>query len=318
ALAAIAVRVGERGWAGELYARLQPEAARWYVLMFGGFAVEATYARLLGGLAALLGRDAESDAYHEAALARAEEAGALPEQARVLAAHGAALLGRSSSDERARGQAMLARARALAEELGLQDVLAATARAGDLPAPAGPSSAGGPESDRAGLTLTCEGETWLVRVGAGTVRLKDSRGLRYVARLVAEPGRELHSLDLAGAAAEADAGDAGELLDGAAATAYRRRLAELDEEAREAEAWSDGARRARVRSEIEFLSAELARGLGLGGRARRGGSAAERARVAVTRRIREVIRRVAEQSPELGRHLEATLKTGTYCSYRPM
>ncbi|MFL5304669.1 MAG: ATP-binding protein [Polyangia bacterium] len=323
ALATIAVRVGERGWAGELYGRLQPEAARWHVLMFGGFAVEATYARLLGGLAALLGRDAESDAYHEAALARAEEAGALPEQARVLAAHGAALAARSSADQRSRGQAMLARAAALAQELGLQDVVAATEQVADISSPASPSvpGAGRHGTDPVGdqvLTLTSEGETWLVRVGSSAVRLKDSRGLRYVARLVAEPGRELHSLDLAGAGTEADAGDAGELLDAPAAAAYRRRLAELDDEAREAEGWNDGARRARVRSEMEFLSAELARGLGLGGRARRGGSAAERARVAVTRRIREVIRRVAEQAPELGRHLEATLKTGTYCSYRPM
>jgi hypothetical protein len=155
-------------------------------------------------------------------------------------------------------------------------------------------------------------------VGGTSLRLKDSRGLRYLARLVAEPGREIHALDLAGAAGESDVGDAGEQLDAAATASYRRRLAELDEEAREAEAWNDGARGARVRSEIEFLSAELSRAVGLGGRNRRAGSAAERARVAVTRRIREVIRRVAEQSPDAGRHLEATLKTGTYCSYRPI
>lgn len=328
ALAGTVVRVGAVDWAGELYQRLQPDAMRWYVLMFGGFAVDATYARLLGGLAALLGRDAESDAHYETALARAKEAGALPEQARVMAAHGAALIGRSSSATRAGGQALLLRARGLAQSLGLQDVLAATESVRDLSAPAPdankPVELGGVPSSvvttEPGLTLACEGEIWLLRAGAASVRLKDSRGVRYLARLVDAPGRELHSLDLAGGgtADAADAGDAGELLDPTSASAYRRRLAELDEEAREAEEWNDGARRARVRSEIEFLSAELSRGLGLGGRARRGGSAAERARVAVTRRIRELIRRVTEQSPELGRHLEATVKTGTYCSYRPI
>ena len=116
----------------------------------------------------------------------------------------------------------------------------------------------------------------------------------------------------------ADAGDAGEALDADARAAYKRRLAELDDELREAEAWNDGARLTRARGEIELLSAELSRAVGIGGRSRRVGSAAERARVAVTRRVRVDIKRVAEQSAEIGRHLEATLKTGMYCSYRPI
>ena len=57
--------------------------------------------------------------------------------------------------------------------------------------------------------------------------------------------------------------------------------------------------------------------MGLGGRPRRVGAASERARVAVTRRLRDVFRRMAEQSPELGRHLEDALRTGTFCVYRP-
>jgi hypothetical protein len=108
------------------------------------------------------------------------------------------------------------------------------------------------------------------------------------------------------------------MLDADAKTSYKRRLAELDDELREAQAWNDGTRVTRVRTEIEFLSAELSRAVGMGGRARRAGSATERARVAVTRRIRDVVRRVAEQAPELGRYLENTTKTGAYCSYRPM
>jgi tetratricopeptide (TPR) repeat protein len=334
ALASIVVRVGERDRAADLYERLLPEAGRWHVLMFGGFSAEATYARLLGGLAALLGRDAEADAHYAQALARAEEAAALPEQARVLAAHARALAGRQSAQDRARAPAMFTRARALAERLALADVLAATHEVwgevwGEAGGEAGtepvvPAVEHGPDRSRTGgmaesrLTLVPEGETWVIQVGGESVRLKDSRGVRYVARLVAEPGREIHALDLAGAGGETDSGDAGEALDPAAVAAYRRRLAELDEEAREADGWHDGARASRVRSEIEFLSAEVARAVGLGGRNRRVGSAAERARVAVTRRIREVVRRVGEQSPDLGRQLEATLKTGTYCSYRPI
>jgi hypothetical protein len=313
-LALIAVRVGDRAWAARLYQPLLPDATRWYTVMLSGFCAEATYARILGGLAAVLGRDAEADAHYASALARAEEVGAAPEQARILAAHAALLAARPSSADRARGAAMAARARALAAPLGLGDVIAATGPEPAAPAPAAPEI----RVAAAPLTLVAEGETWLLRAGSTSLRLKDGRGVRYVARLLGEPDREIHALDLAGAGNEADAGDAGEPLDAAAVAAYRRRLAELEDELREAEGWNDGARATRLRAEMEFLSAELSRAIGLGGRSRRVGSAAERARVAVTRRIRDLIRRVAEQSPELGRHLEATVKTGTTCSYRPL
>ena len=48
----------------------------------------------------------------------------------------------------------------------------------------------------------------------------------------------------------------------------------------------------------------LSGALGLGGRSRRLGSAAERARTAVTWRIRNAIRKIATAHPALGRHLE--------------
>jgi hypothetical protein len=37
----------------------------------------------------------------------------------------------------------------------------------------------------------------------------------------------------------------------------------------------------------------------------------------VTQRVRSTIRRIAVAHPELGRHLTASITTGTYCSYRP-
>lgn len=61
----------------------------------------------------------------------------------------------------------------------------------------------------------------------------------------------------------------------------------------------------------------IAGGLGLGGRARRLGSANERARVNVTRTIKQAMRTIALHLPPLGQHLTATLRTGTFCVYRP-
>jgi hypothetical protein len=44
---------------------------------------------------------------------------------------------------------------------------------------------------------------------------------------------------------------------------------------------------------------------------------AERARSAVAHRIRATIRRLGGLHPALGRHLEVSVSTGRYCSYRP-
>jgi hypothetical protein len=43
-----------------------------------------------------------------------------------------------------------------------------------------------------------EGEYWTVGYGGKSVRLKDSKGLGYLAHLLRHPGVEFHVLDLAG------------------------------------------------------------------------------------------------------------------------
>jgi hypothetical protein len=53
------------------------------------------------------------------------------------------------------------------------------------------------------------------------------------------------------------------------------------------------------------------------GRARKAGDVADRARKAVTSRIRETIARIAKEHPVLGRHLENAIRTGIFCSYTP-
>jgi len=112
-----------------------------------------------------------------------------------------------------------------------------------------------------------------------------------------------------------DAGDAGEHLDAQARETYGARRAELKEELDEAEAFGDLARAERTRQELEWLSAELGRAVGLGGRARRSGAAAERARTAVQRRLRHALARIAEHEPRLAELLERHVRTGTYCSF---
>ena len=166
-----------------------------------------------------------------------------------------------------------------------------------------------------------EGEFWTVAFQGAAFRLRDSKGLHYISALLRQPGRELHSLDLAGGPSDEKAvhvsGDAGPILDPQAKAQYRARLDELEEELREAEQWNDRERVSRANEERELLAHELAAAVGLGGRDRKAASDSERARINVTRAIRAVLDRIAEHSPDLAHHFEATLRTGTFCSYVP-
>jgi len=164
-----------------------------------------------------------------------------------------------------------------------------------------------------------EGDYWSVVFDGRTVRVRDLKGIRYLAQLLANPGREVHVLDLvAGETGRAMAlGDAGVMLDERAKTAYRRRLAEIEDDIEQARALDDDRREAQADAERDFLVRELARAVGLGGRDRRATSASERARSGVTRAIRQGIARIGEHHPELGEHLDRAVRTGTYCAYVP-
>lgn len=167
-----------------------------------------------------------------------------------------------------------------------------------------------------------EGDYWTIVFEGSAFRLRDGTGLRYLATLLAQPGRERHALDLAGSASGEGGrrqlgGDAGPVLDSTAKAQYHARLVELDEELLEAEQRDDRERIARADEERALLLEQLAFAVGLGGRDRKAASNAERARVSVTRAIRRVLDRIADQNPALGAHLTATLRTGQYCVYVP-
>ncbi len=177
-----------------------------------------------------------------------------------------------------------------------------------------------------------EADYWSVIFEGHTAHVRNLKGMRYLARLLADPDREYHMLDLVaaerGSIAQVDSsqaadlpgsslGDAGEILDARAKDSYRRRLAEIDDDIDQARRIGDAERAAQADAERDFLVQELARAVGLGGRDRRAASASERARVAVTRAVRQAIARIGEHHPQLGEHLSRTTRTGTYCAYCP-
>ena len=178
--------------------------------------------------------------------------------------------------------------------------------------------------------MRAEGDFWTIAYEGRTVRLRHSRGLELLARLLRAPGQEIAATELlvgAGARPAVDAradlpartslGDAGELLDAPARAAYKQRVAELRAELDEAEASNDLGRAERLRAELDMLAGELARAVGLGGCVRRAGSHAERARVNATRTLTRALTKIAAQHPSLGEHFARTIRTGTFCSYNP-
>jgi hypothetical protein len=160
-----------------------------------------------------------------------------------------------------------------------------------------------------------DGELWTLAFEGQVARLVEVKGFGDLAKLLARPGVEVHCLELAERASEASSGDV--ILDERARNEIRTRAADLQREIDEAGAAHDLARSERAREELDQLVEALTGAVGLRGRPRRLGSAAERARSAVTWRIRSAIRKIAAAHPRLGRHLDNAVRTGHFCVYRP-
>src|SRR5262249_57975762 len=134
-------------------------------------------------------------------------AGRHADRARLLVA-----LGRPGDRERAAGllTAALGRARRVgmtvsAERAG-QDLARARgdSRPGQPPLP----GANAAEDTAPWPVFRREGEYWSIAFAGEAFRLKDVKGLRYLAQLLRHPGREFHVLDLAAAGQTAGPGGA--------------------------------------------------------------------------------------------------------------
>jgi LuxR family maltose regulon positive regulatory protein len=319
--------------AGEALAELVPLAE-----LVGAPPLSAGATRARGLVASAAGDHEEARRTLGDAVALLERSG-LPFEAagaRMRLTAPLAALGRAPAAEREAGAAL-----ASLEELGAARA-AERARAllTELRSGAPPGRAVAPAPSRPARTealLRRDGEYWTVGFGGDEVRMRDSKGLRYLAELLANPGHEFHVLDLVGLERGArgvnarvlDVGQAGEVglrvggehalpaLDAQAKAQYRQRIEELRAELDEAEAFHDPERVARAREELHFLARELAGAVGLAGRDRVTASHSERARSSVGKAIKSAQRKLCRASPPLGHYLTATVRTGTFCSFTP-
>ena len=160
-----------------------------------------------------------------------------------------------------------------------------------------------------------DGDVWLISYKGNSVRLRDLKGLHDLAVLFERTGQEIHCLELMGAAHVQES--TGAVLDSRARKEYQDRIIDLQTEIDDARAANDPARAERAEVELDALVQQLSEAFGIAGRARGRGSSAERARTAVTYRIRATVKRIADIHPDLARHLDNAVRTGTWCSYRP-
>jgi tetratricopeptide (TPR) repeat protein len=305
-LAAICHAVGDRTRAEILYDLLLPHASYLIRASQIGVGCNGPVALYLGLLAMTLGRTDDAVDQLNAAIAISERIGApvFAAEARSKLADCLEAQGQRA-DRQLTGQ-LRQQADTTMHTLGAEPIFQPVA------AQRRPQAAS--------AVLQREGDYWTVQHSTDPIRIRDRLGMHYLARLLTEPGREFHALDLAtGPALEqrhASTG-LGPILDEKAKAVYRRRLTELTEELHEAEALGDHTHTETARREIEMLTDQLAAAVGLGGRDRQAGSDAERARTAVTKAIRAVIAHITKHDAVLGGHLSQAIKTGTYCAYTP-
>jgi tetratricopeptide (TPR) repeat protein len=185
-------------------------------------------------------------------------------------------------------------------------------------------------------TFRADGANRTIFFAGEHVTVRDLKGYRYLERLLEDPQREFHVLDLVAVergtlptargttAIDPEVRDLADTsgsgiphLDETARRAYQRRLAEVDEDIDDARRLDDLGRLELAERDREYLLAELGRAVGLGGRFRSSGSDSERARTAVTRTLRYALGQLATHHEALAHHLERSIRTGTYCSYAP-
>ncbi len=175
-----------------------------------------------------------------------------------------------------------------------------------------------------------QNDYWVIRYHGRTALFKSTRGLHCLALLLSHPGQEFHVRELfpmdvtTPATVDGVPGPvAGGLyagfpvLDAQAKAQYKRRLNELRQDLNEAERFNDSQRKTDTQNEVRAIVDYLPSAIGLGGRDRKTSSDAERARSAVTKCIRQAIRKITDAIPSLGYHLAARIKTGYFCCYDP-
>ena len=268
-LAEVCALLEDSSRAATLYEILLPYAPQVNVIAGWAGSCCGSVSRQLGLLATVMSRWEEAERHFEDALEMHARMRARPFLARTQCEYAKMLLARGAPGDREKARELLNQALGAAEELGMRTVAERSAallsEAGENAGALQPSAAGAAVPH--GEILHRDGDYWTVSYEGGLFRLRDTKGLQYLAHLIRHPGEEFHVADLVaavGGQAEAATdsrsesatpdlaratsfGDAGELLDPQARAEYKQRLEDLRAELDQATEWGDTERAGRLR-----------------------------------------------------------------------
>jgi hypothetical protein len=107
------------------------------------------------------------------------------------------------------------------------------------------------------------------------------------------------------------------VFDDKAKKEYKEQLIHLQSDIEEAQMMNDQFRATHLQEEYDNLLDHLSKSLGLKGKTRKVSDQIDKARSAVTWRIRAAIKKINAVNEPLGNHLSNSIKTGIFCSYKP-
>lgn len=159
-----------------------------------------------------------------------------------------------------------------------------------------------------------ENATWKIVYENSTAIIPEVKGFYDLQKLIRQPREILHCAELMGIGLEVQ-GD--EMIDEKARKQYKERILNIQDELEEAELVSDFARLETLQEEYDSILDMISKSIDHKGRIRRTGNTHEKARSAITWRIRSAIARIEQFHPSLGTHFSNAVKTGTLCTYKP-
>ncbi len=183
-----------------VYDLVRPYEHRWALAGRDAVAAGGPIAYYLGILAAALSRFDAAARHFEVAIETSERIGARPYLALAQGAYGTMLARRGATLDRQRARQLLSDALQSAQELGMNQLYdeVVAIQAGLPRDPIRPQSQLDLfADDPSAAVFRREGEYWTIGFQRVVIRLRDTKGLRYLQTLLAAPGQQFHVLDLA-------------------------------------------------------------------------------------------------------------------------
>ena len=156
---------------------------------------------------------------------------------------------------------------------------------------------------------------WHMSFFGQSVDLKNTKGFHDISKLLLNPEKEFHCMELMGAMPSENLGTP--TLDHKAKMEYQKQIKKLSIKIEDAKEFNNYELLSELQEEYDSLVEHLSQSLGLAGKPRKIGSTVEKVRSAVTWRIRSSIKKIKEVHPALAKHLAKSISTGTFCAYKP-